>query len=320
MIIIGGIQMRTILLTMALVVSLLGTITGCAAPLPSPEPEPPVAPVPEAKVTGTVTYLERIALPSGAEIEVKILDVSRQDAPAVTIGEQLITTTGQQAPFSFEIEYDPATIDPRFTYAVRAGIRVDGKLKFATTNRYEVITRDNPTEVKLVLEMVSEKAPITAFAFSFDQDTEGWHGGFSDLPADYEGHGYDVEFKHSDIPIEGNENGGLSLTGNNHSDDLFMYLLRAFDVQNGLKPNTAYRVELSFDMATNVPPGMMGIGGSPGESVYIKAGVVNREPKSTVDTSRGSGIYRMDIDKGNQSSGGKDMVVVGNASKIEGPG
>ena len=158
------------------------------------------------------------------------------------------------------------------------------------------------------------------FIFNFDQNTEGWIGGFSDLPVDHAEQGYDVEFKHSEIPVTGKESGGLLLKGNNHSDDLFMYVLRAFDSQNQLKAGTVYSVTLSFDMATNVPPGMMGIGGSPGESVYIKAGVVNVEPKSVADTSGNNGFYRMNIDIGNQSNSGQDMSVIGDAAKGAGEG
>ena len=44
-----------------------------------------------ATVTGTVTYKERIALPpEGVVVTVKVEDVSRADAPAVTVGEQII--------------------------------------------------------------------------------------------------------------------------------------------------------------------------------------------------------------------------------------
>lgn len=116
-------------------------------------------PVPETKVAGTVTYLEKIALPAGAVVEVKLLDVSKQDAPAVAIGEQIITTSGQQVPFPFEIKYNSTAIDTRFIYAVRATITVDGKLWFTTDTRYAVITQGNPSKVDLVLKRVT--APTT---------------------------------------------------------------------------------------------------------------------------------------------------------------
>ena len=393
-------------------------------------------------VTGTVTYRERIALPeNGVVVNVQLQDVSRADAPAVVIGEQVIEDPGHQVPIPFEIEYDPDDIDERFSYAVLATIRVDGNLMFTTATRYGVITRDNPTEVELVLEKVSgqvesgdledvvwalesygdpagltpvladtevtvefksgdgqmggsagcnryfgayelagsqltvpgpmgstamacleplmeqeqeylrllqsaqsysidgdrlsvdcggqvlvfrlqppeETKTAPAVAFTFDDGTEGWVGGFADLPVDHADHGYDVDFSYGDTPVSGEENKGLLLTGNNHSDDLFMYIARKFDSSDGLTPGAAYTVDLSFNMATNAAPGMMGIGGSPGESVYIKAGVVDTEPQSEPGTGD-SARYVLNLDKANQSQSGEDMVVVGDAAKSEGDG
>ena len=99
-----------------------------------------------ATVTGTVTYREKIALPAeGVVVTIKVEDVSRADAPAVTIGEQVIENPSHQAPIPFEIEYNPNDIDERYTYAMRVRIEVDGKLRFTNTTRYGVITRGNPT-------------------------------------------------------------------------------------------------------------------------------------------------------------------------------
>jgi len=98
-----------------------------------------------ANVTGTITYSEEIALPAGGVVvTVKIEDVSRADAPAVTIGQQVLENPGQ-VPIPFEVEYNPADIDERYVYALRVRIEVNGKLWFINTSRYAVITRGNPT-------------------------------------------------------------------------------------------------------------------------------------------------------------------------------
>lgn len=169
-------------------------------------------------------------------------------------------------------------------------------------------------------QAAEDSAGPLEFAFTFDQDEQQWTGGFADLPIDHEEHGYDVAFRHADIPVEGEESRGLLLTGNNHSDDLFMYVTRGFGPEDGLTPGTPYTVDVSFDLATNVPPGMMGIGGSPGESVYIKAGVVDRQPQAEEGAADGEGYYVMNLDTGSQSRGGEDMTVLGNAAKAEGEG
>jgi putative lipoprotein len=106
------------------------------------------------KVTGTVTYRERIALPPTAVIKVQLVDVSRADAPAIVLGEQVIQSAGKQVPFSFEIQFDPAKIEANYSYAVQARIEEDGKLRFVSDRHYAVITRGAPTHVDMVLRSV----------------------------------------------------------------------------------------------------------------------------------------------------------------------
>ncbi len=126
-----------------------------AAPVEPTTPAKPTDPVePDAPltatVTGTVAYRERIALTPDAVVEVKLLDISRMDAPAVTIGEHIIDNPGQ-VPIAFMIEYDPATIDERFSYAVQARITESGKLAFINDTTYSVITRGSPANVDMAL-------------------------------------------------------------------------------------------------------------------------------------------------------------------------
>ena len=108
-----------------------------------------------SRVTGTITYRERMALSPDAVVEVKLSDVSRADAPAITVGEQTIENPGQ-VPINFEIEYDPDAIDERLTYSVQARIIEGGNLAFINDTAYSVITRSNPDHVDMVLVRVGE--------------------------------------------------------------------------------------------------------------------------------------------------------------------
>lgn len=117
------------------------------APASGPAPQ-------EARVTGTVTYLQRIALSPGAVVEVKLVDVSRADSPAVTITEQVIRPAGRQVPIEFELRYDPRLIEERRRYAIQARILEEGKLRFINTKAYPVITGGHPNTVKVVLNAV----------------------------------------------------------------------------------------------------------------------------------------------------------------------
>jgi uncharacterized lipoprotein YbaY len=114
----------------------------------------------EAAVTGTVTYVQRIALPPDAVITVQLQDVSRAGAPAEIIGEQVIPADGAQVPFEFAVPYNPADIVEGNTYALRATINdADGNLLFTSDTVIPVITGDNPTEN---VEIVTVQVPATA--------------------------------------------------------------------------------------------------------------------------------------------------------------
>lgn len=130
-------------------------LSGCARPGVVPAAEDAM----NARVTGTVSHMQRIALPPTALIKVQLADVSRADAPADVLGEQVIKAAGKQVPFTFEIGYDPARIDARHTYAIQARIEVDGKLRFVNDQLYAVITRGAPVHVDMVLNAVDGRAP-----------------------------------------------------------------------------------------------------------------------------------------------------------------
>ena len=118
------------------------------------KPDQPTGARPNASVTGTVTYRERIALSPGATLEVQLRDVSLQDAASRLIAEQVIQNPGQ-VPIKFKIEYNRDDLDPRNTYAVQARIQEsDGRLAFINDTAYDVITRGNPDNVDMLLVRV----------------------------------------------------------------------------------------------------------------------------------------------------------------------
>ena len=98
----------------------LVAVLGMAACQRDPEPTNSTMEVtsgrtPNASVSGTVTYRERIALTPGATLEVSLRDVSYQDAAAPLIARQTISDPGQ-VPIRFKVEYHKDDIDSRSTY------------------------------------------------------------------------------------------------------------------------------------------------------------------------------------------------------------
>src|SRR5688572_29041821 len=117
-----------------------------------------------------------------------------------------------------------------------------------------------------------ENQGISVFSVSFDfnQSDEGWRGDFSDLPSNEDDSGfYELKYAFTDLPANLGVRKGIMLSGNNHSDDLFMFIKKKI---TGLSPNTSYTLVFEVELASNAPKGSVGIGGSPGESVFLKAG------------------------------------------------
>ena len=110
------------------------------------------------QVTGTATYLQRIALPPDAVFEAHVEDVSRADARSNTISSVRIVEPGNP-PIAFEIDVDQQRIDTRHRYSVRATITVDGRLLFTTDQIYPVLTEGNGQKVELLLRQTGSARP-----------------------------------------------------------------------------------------------------------------------------------------------------------------
>lgn len=107
-----------------------------------------------AKVSGEAFYMERMAVPPDARLDVVLEDISRADAPAEKIASVSIQEAGQP-PYPFTIEYDPEQIDPRHTYRLAARLYDGEKLLFRTDEVHQVITRGFPSEATLRMRRVA---------------------------------------------------------------------------------------------------------------------------------------------------------------------
>ena len=142
---------------------------------------------------------------------------------------------------------------------------------------------------------------------NFSMGQQGWTAGFADYPVGQEAF-FELESDYRPLPppLDTSQH-ALYISGNNHSDDLFMYYTGR---HTGLQPTTRYLVRFSVEFATNAPSGCAGVGGSPGESVYVKAGASELEPDKVVV----NGYYRMNISKGEQSTSGEDAITLGDVA------
>lgn len=138
----------------------------------------------------------------------------------------------------------------------------------------------------------------------FSDGSHDWVADFADYPVGDEAF-YELNWGWEALPSSsGEKKHGFYLSGNNHSDDLFMFVKKKIA---NLQPNTEYTILFDVTIWNDIPSGLFGVGGSPGEGITVKVGASLREPNK-IDLD---GFYRMNIDKGEQTEGGKDAVVVG---------
>ena len=149
-----------------------------------------------------------------------------------------------------------------------------------------------------------QEVRLYSVSYIFKDSASGWEGGFADYPVDTTG--YHLKAGLDTLPYNLNADStkkAILLSGINGSDDLFMFMKRKV---SGLR-NTTYELLLNVRFASNAPTGAVGAGGAPGESVYVKVGGSTIEPQAEIV----DGYYRLNIDKGNQSAGGENMIVIG---------
>ncbi|MBN9480190.1 MAG: YbaY family lipoprotein [Bordetella sp.] len=104
------------------------------------------------EVRVTATYRERIMLPPGHVLTVKVEDVSRADAPARVLAETTQRLDGRAPPYAVALSVPNDRIDSRMEYAARAEIRdPSGALRFTTDTRHSVLTRGAPNSVEIVM-------------------------------------------------------------------------------------------------------------------------------------------------------------------------
>ena len=152
--------MKRRMMTLA-VLGALGLLTACATgpasqPAASGAAAVPLVPAPASgvRVSGTLSYLQRVALPPDSDVIVQLRDVSHLNAKAGVLAEQRFTTRSQ-VPLPFELMVEPGKIDPRLRYAVAARIERGGRLMFINDKLYPVLTQGHGSRVEMVLHMVA---------------------------------------------------------------------------------------------------------------------------------------------------------------------
>ncbi len=84
-------------------------------------------------ISGSITYRERLPLPPESKAQITLSDISRADAAATVLSEQVIQLDGLSVPIPFELAVDSRQLTSAGRYAVRAVIRgAAGELLWTT--------------------------------------------------------------------------------------------------------------------------------------------------------------------------------------------
>jgi len=183
-------------------------------------------------------------------------------------------------------------------------------------NRRNMLKRVSIVLLSIVLGgcSLSDDAPqdgfyIVSYTVNFSQSVDNWQVDFADYPASKDDSiKYALTTNVVKMPAStGAAGNGLMISGNNYNTDLFMFLKRKV---TGLSPNTEYTIVFDVQLASDAPTGLVdgNYAISPGQSVYLKVGAVNKNPMKVQQGDN----YRMNIDKGDQGNSGSDMVTIGN--------
>lgn len=117
---------------------------------------------------GTVTYLQRMALPPNSEAVVKLVDAA---SPETTIAETTVAANGRQVPLSFDLSYEQRDISRQRNYELWAEIRSGGVVTFKSETGTAVTPRDARQEnIELVVApFKAEEAAITGHNISLSK-------------------------------------------------------------------------------------------------------------------------------------------------------
>lgn len=150
--------------------------------------------------------------------------------------------------------------------------------------------------------------PVYNLTFDFNGSVQNWAGGFTDYSVVQDSAMFEFSLAQTKLPAPlDTSRKGFRIESHNRSDDLFTFIKTKL---TGLTPNTTYDVLFSVDLASMYGDSLAGIGGSPSKSVYLKAGATGTEPVKVKTGDQ----YVLSVDKGNQSEGGKNAVLLGDVS------
>lgn len=105
------------------------------------------------KVAVSVTYRERIMVPSGSELDVRVVDATKSDSAATTVAQSKSKITGAP-PYQVSLTVPPELFIDSSRYEARASImRPDSTVMFETASGVPVLTMGAGDSVEVIVSM-----------------------------------------------------------------------------------------------------------------------------------------------------------------------
>jgi hypothetical protein len=160
-------------------------------------------------------------------------------------------------------------------------------------------------------------SPVS-ISFDFRNGALGWQAGFARYPPATDKNGfYELLAEIRSLPAELGVNGtGFYIQGNNHSDALVMFMKRRLSTDDGIAAGQSYQVNFTIVFASNAPSGCIGAGGSPGDSVNLRAGASPAEPLALLSIPKPVPDLGLNVDIGGGSGPAKDGLAASFAGAI----
>ncbi|MCY4043964.1 MAG: META domain-containing protein [Cellvibrionales bacterium] len=92
----------------------------------------------KAKISGTITYRERIALPPGASLQIKIISIRSDNAELIVRKTQLLNNA---PPFAFDIEIPEKMRQSGEKFALQADIKRNDQVLFSATKPIDLVNQ-----------------------------------------------------------------------------------------------------------------------------------------------------------------------------------
>jgi hypothetical protein len=149
-------------------------------------------------------------------------------------------------------------------------------------------------------------------SYDFDSGKQAWSADVTDY-ADGAGAGIGFVAQVRDLPEDVDASGkGFYVEGQNNQLETFMFIKRQLGPDDGLEPQTSYRLDYTVTLATNYPDDCSE---EKGQKMYLKLGGSTWEPASRLSTDQTR--YELNVGKGDGAVGGNAASAAGNLTHDE---